>query len=196
MRELPGLFVAEEVSAELLHQPPRPWEVGGWLLGYWSENDEAIVVTHATPPAVRGTALGITISGEGHRHRFDEAWKRSEGRITFLGDWHSHPGGPARPSSQDTRALRQLAEERDYGTPRPVAAIVQLPRFRWSSTAPDLAFFLRGKDGAVRQLAAKLTSDLPAAARVVPRWLWPRRVRADEPARSDRSRGAHTRRGQ
>lgn len=184
MSEHPRLFIAEEVRTELLGLPPRPWEIGGWLLGYWSENDEAIIVTHATPPAVRGTALGITISGEGHRHRFDEAWEKSEGQITFLGDWHSHPGGPARPSAQDARALRQLAEESPYGTPRPLAIIVQLPRFRWSSTVPELGFFLRDLDGTVRQLASTPTTYLLAVARAVPHWAWPKRVVSDEPATS------------
>lgn len=192
MTEPPELFVASQVRSQLLGLPPRPWEVGGWLLGYWTQKDEVVVVTHATPPAARGTACGITISGEGHRPRFDEAWAKSNGNVTFLGDWHTHPGGPASPSVRDARALLQLANEPEYGTPRPLVAIVQLPRWRYSSTTPEVAFYVREPSNAIHQLDPETADELPFVVRDVPAWPWPRRVSSENISRR-RARGALTR---
>jgi len=126
------------------------------------------------PPAVRGTAFGITISGKGHRRRFDEAWSSSNGHVTFIGDWHTHPGGPATPSRTDHRAMRQLAEDRDYGTPEPLIAIASVPRLDRTRSV-EIAFYLRRTDGHVLKLKATPFEDLPAKARTVRVWPWPRR---------------------
>lgn len=168
------LLVAHALLERLQELPPRPWEVGGWLLGYWSEDRATIVVTHGTPPAVRGTAFGITISGKGHRRRFDEAWACSNGHVTFIGDWHTHPGGPTTPSATDHRAMRQLYEDRDYGTPEPLIAIASVPRLD-PTRSVELAFYLRRTDGQVLRVKATPFENLPAEARPVPEWPWPRR---------------------
>lgn len=183
---MPRLLVAQALLGRIHELPRRPWEVGGWLLGYWSADREALVVTHGTPPAVRGTALGITISGKGHRRRFDEAWARSEGHVTFVGDWHTHPGGPAVPSRTDLRAMRQLAEDADYGTPGPLIAIASVPRVDRKG-AVNVAFYLRRTDGRVIELAPKAFADLPADAQAVPDWPWPHRRRRSATAAGPRT---------
>lgn len=114
----PELLVHGEVLDRLMRIPGRPWEVGGWLLGWWSDDGSETLVTHATPPASRGTPFGVTISGRGHRPMFDAAWNASGGTVTFLGDWHTHPGGPAAVSERDRKAMRQLASDPDFGTSR------------------------------------------------------------------------------
>jgi hypothetical protein len=63
-------------------------------LGYWAGDRSAIVATHATPAARRGSPFGVWISGDGHRERFHEAWEASGGHVTFLGDWQHAPRWP------------------------------------------------------------------------------------------------------
>jgi integrative and conjugative element protein (TIGR02256 family) len=174
--EASQLFLSRDLLRRLLRLPARPWEIGGWLLGYWAQSQKEVVVTHATPPAMRGTAFGVTISGKGHMQRFDEAWERSGGRVTFLGDWHTHPGGPTRPSRQDRRALDQLAEDEDYGTPTPLAGIVQVPRWRCSNLERSSAFYLRNRRGDVRELVPRVIATLPSEVDRVPAWDWPEGV--------------------
>lgn len=157
----------------LLRLPSRPWEVGGWLLGYWAEDRSGVVVTHATPPAARGTAFGVTISGKGHRERFGEAWDRSDGLVTFLGDWHTHPGGPALASAQDAKAMRQLADDAHFGTPEPLMAIVTTPRWARSPQIRDVRFDLRTPDAKLRELDLVPMTSLVQPARAVPQWPWP-----------------------
>jgi integrative and conjugative element protein (TIGR02256 family) len=167
------LSVHRAVTEHLQSLCAAPWEIGGWLLGYWTEVLDHVVVTHATPPGRRGTPFGVRISGQGHRARFDQAWDASGGHVTFLGDWHTHPGGPALPSTTDRRALDKLASNPDYGTPTPLIAIIQNPRFGWSSTPRRVAWFVRADEDEPRVLAPARFESLPHCVAAVPNWAWP-----------------------
>jgi integrative and conjugative element protein (TIGR02256 family) len=174
MADLPRLLVADDVNQSLLAIPFRPWEVGGWLLGYWSSDEQTIVVVAASPPAGRGSAFGVTISGRGHRRKFDEAWDVSSGRITFLGDWHTHPGGSPSPSTTDRDAMLQLATDPAYGTPVPLIAIVAAPRLACDGRSPEIGYLLHTKGGRVHRLEPELMKVVPLLE-CLPQWRWPRR---------------------
>lgn len=169
----PQLWLHASVENHLLELPPSRCEIGGWLLGYWSSDENDVFVTHATPPGPRGRPWGVRISGVGHRERFDAAWASSGGAVTFLGDWHTHPGGPAVPSERDRGAMRKLAADENYGTPQPLIAIASIPRWRWSRSASEVRFFLQPLDGAVKELTPRATTHLPDSAARVPEWAWP-----------------------
>jgi integrative and conjugative element protein (TIGR02256 family) len=166
----PELFLHLDVLRHLYHLTPTRDEVGGWLLGYWAAEGAGVVVTHATPPGPRGAPSGVTISASGHAARFEEAWQHSAGHVTFLGDWHTHPGGVPLPSSTDRLALEQLAEISEFGTPVPLIAIACVPRRRWARSPRHVAFFLRAADGGVLHLDPTLIEKLPAEAQAIPNW--------------------------
>lgn len=176
----PKLFVHRPVVDRLLQLRAGPREVGGWLLGYWTGDDRHLVVTHATPPGPKGSIGGVRVSARGHRARFDEAWTVSSGDVTFLGDWHTHPGGPVEPSDTDRRALSKLASNSDYGTPRPLMAIAETPRWPWRQTPGDLAWYLRRETGVPDRVEPIVVDALPTSAAAVPAWRWPR-ARAQTP---------------
>lgn len=170
----PTLFVHRAVLARLTVLPARPWEVGGWLLGYWGDDRRSLFVTHATPPT-RGWPWKVTISGAGHGHYFDVAWDASGGDVTFLGDWHTHPGLPATPSRRDRRALTKLATEPDYGTPTPLLAIVHAARWPWRAAVDEARFYLGDADGETVELRPVATDELPESVARVRDWPWPNR---------------------
>jgi integrative and conjugative element protein (TIGR02256 family) len=167
----PELLVHGEVLDRLARVPGRPWEVGGWLLGWWSDDGCELFVTHATPPASRGTPFGVTISGRGHRPLFDAAWDASGGTVTFLGDWHTHPGGPAALSERDRKAMRQLSSDPDFGTSQPLIAIVATSRWPWSRTEPTIRFYV-GTSDEPREFGPNRVDRLPPIAACVPDWRW------------------------
>jgi hypothetical protein len=110
---------------------------------------------------------------------FDDAWDASGGQVTFLGDWHTHPGGPPFPSARDRRALEQLAKEPEYQTDTPLIAIVANPRWPWRETPRDPRFFLKLDDQDPVLVEPRPFSALPPEATNVPRWTWPRKESDD-----------------
>lgn len=170
MTPVPELFVHRDVAKHLIELPARPWEVGGWLLGYWGGDERGLFVTQATPPT-RGSPLGVTISGKGHRPLFDVAWEVSGGHVTFLGDWHTHPGQAATPSRRDARALARLAANADFGTSRPLIAIVAAPRWPASRRPATIRYWL-GEQDRIVELNGIIADELPTVAQL-PEWPWP-----------------------
>jgi integrative and conjugative element protein (TIGR02256 family) len=169
----PRLWLHTAVEQHFLKLSPGPCEVGGWLLGYWTDDQEDVFVTHATPPGPRGLPWGVRISGYGHRERFDVAWTASGGHVTFLGDWHTHPGGETTPSERDLRAMQKLADGDSFGTPEPLIAIVSTPRWPWSRSRRRVGFFLKKGDGSTNEITPIVTERLHEAVACVPQWLWP-----------------------
>lgn len=164
------LYVHAGVNECLASLPARPWEVGGWLLGYSDEEAGAIVVTHVTPPS-HGTPFSIRISGYGHRRYFDQAWCASAGHVTFLGDWHTHPGGPPTPSERDEEAMRQIAGDPDFGSGPTLIAITAAGRWR-RPTSVETRFYVLERD-APQRLLPRVIDQLPPLVDRVPSWRWP-----------------------
>lgn len=111
-------------------------ETGGLLVGYRGEG--AVVVT-----AVVGPGPGAE---HGARHFVPDApWQAARlagayyasGRVhTYIGDWHTHPGGSALLSRQDKRTLARIARHDPARQASPVMAILvpgEQPQFGiWS----------------------------------------------------------------
>jgi hypothetical protein len=143
-------------------------------LGYWSEDRSSLVIASATPPSGRGSAFGVTIGAKGHQEKFDEIWDATDGAVTFVGDWHTHPGGSTRPSSTDRSALAQLAGDPMYGTPLPAIAVVGIPRPARLHRGVNIAFFLRTSEGQIHRLHPEPpSSGIPVGD--LPSWKWPSR---------------------
>jgi integrative and conjugative element protein (TIGR02256 family) len=103
-----------------------PNETGGMMLGYVSPGGSALAVTDIIGPGPNALH---------RRSRFepDGAWQQARlveryaasGRITtYLGDWHSHPGGGPRPSREDVRTARRVARETDSRSRHPLCGIL------------------------------------------------------------------------
>jgi integrative and conjugative element protein (TIGR02256 family) len=76
-------------------------EVGGVLLG--SRRGPHLHISQATTPQAqdRSSWARFWRSPAGHQEIAQRAWKRSGGRIGYLGEWHSHPQRHPLPSSLD-----------------------------------------------------------------------------------------------
>jgi integrative and conjugative element protein (TIGR02256 family) len=83
------------------------------LLGYWSRPWTEVAITEVVgsgPRAVRGPKHFLP----DHEYQETEIAKRyiSSGRqLSYLGDWHSHPGGGGSLSPADEQTLRRIIWE-------------------------------------------------------------------------------------
>ena len=117
--------VLAEMSREA--QRSHPDESGGVLMGYTDRTDQNLIsVTSQIGP-------GPNAMHRPHRFEPDADWQRDEvarcyeqsGRIaTYLGDWHSHPGGSARPSRLDRKTARSIARSPEARLPNPLMVIL------------------------------------------------------------------------
>src|SRR5260221_219252 len=99
----------------------RP-ESGGVLLG--TVHDRGLMVTEATVPTKwdRQFRFLFERSPFGHRAAARRAWKKSNGVVRYIGEWHTHPQDVPLPSSIDLDEWRKLAKVRADG--RPLLAVI------------------------------------------------------------------------
>lgn len=101
-----------------------PAETGGVLMGLRSEADIRIVeIVGAGPGAVhlRGR---FEPDGDWQEHEIARIYTASSGRVTYLGDWHSHPDGAAVPSKLDNNTAKHIAQTPGSQTISPLMLIV------------------------------------------------------------------------
>jgi integrative and conjugative element protein (TIGR02256 family) len=132
------LWLDEHARALIEHEAakhPRR-ETGGALFGY--EQDDHLVVACAYGPGPR--AKHRRASFEPHPATtsllMDAVRGASEARYRYLGSWHTHPGGPARPSGQDIATTESVAHEPDVLLDRPLL-LIQATRPRGRAAEMD-----------------------------------------------------------
>jgi integrative and conjugative element protein (TIGR02256 family) len=104
----------------------EPDETGGILLGYEVPADCAVVVTDLVGPGPDAIATSAHFDPDGKWQEKEVAriYEESGRHASYLGDWHSHPGGRTRPSRQDRRTARQIAKHSEARVPNPLMLIV------------------------------------------------------------------------
>jgi integrative and conjugative element protein (TIGR02256 family) len=83
-------------------------EAGGIFLGY--RRGEHIHVVDATVPAPKDICSRYSFIRQDPIHQTEatQGWQRSDGRLGYLGDWHTHPEPQPSPSSLDLHEWRKL----------------------------------------------------------------------------------------
>lgn len=131
-------FIAEESAKRRLR------ETGGGLFGF--EGQKGLVVVHALAPGpkARHRRTRLIPDYEYLQLAINEIHSRSNGRLSYIGEWHTHPLGRAHPSSTDESACARIASlpETDLARPlviiqvtKPLQIQVQLgalAAFRWN----------------------------------------------------------------
>jgi integrative and conjugative element protein (TIGR02256 family) len=85
-----------------------PQETGGFLIGQRrGQHLEILTCTHQAPGDI-ATPTSFSRLSRQHADAVEEAWQKSEGLHSIVGDWHSHPLGSALPSGPDRRAWKAL----------------------------------------------------------------------------------------
>jgi integrative and conjugative element protein (TIGR02256 family) len=101
-------------------------ESGGILIG--SYRGPHIEITGFTTPAAEDIRHPYRFIKQDPRHQqaATEVWRASDGRDTYLGEWHTHPHGEPCPSTIDTCTWREVVER----TKKPMIFAIIAPG-RW-----------------------------------------------------------------
>lgn len=126
-------------SATALASYWQPLEVGGVVAGYWNEN--SAVITECVGPGAEAThhSTSFVPDHQFHVREIERIYAASDGRDVYLGDWHSHPAGPATLSALDKVTLRSIAKDEGAQCPRPVMLLFAEDALAWSFHAFTLA---------------------------------------------------------
>ncbi|MFA9444457.1 Mov34/MPN/PAD-1 family protein [Egicoccus sp. AB-alg6-2] len=128
--------IRDDIRDELRRH--RRWlETGGPLVGYIVDRDFVVVRAAGVENATRRRGSFQPDSAAVDRILVDE-YRRSGGRLRYVGSWHSHPAGSAIPSSRDVRTAQGIAGEPDVGLPSPLQVIVATSVLPWTAQRRDL----------------------------------------------------------
>jgi integrative and conjugative element protein (TIGR02256 family) len=101
-----------------------PLESGGIFFGSVSEHGNRIIEGIIGPgPGATRTRYALEVDHEWQNERLASIFRSSNGQLSYLGDWHSHPQASIGDLSRtDMRVLKKLAACETL-TPEPVMAI-------------------------------------------------------------------------
>ena len=129
------LWLADDASETMLAEARRtePLESGGVLLGWQDPAGLELVVARVLGPGPVATHRRTKFSPDTDWQRAEiaAAYEASGRRLSYLGDWHSHPGGGELPSRRDEKTARRIARSRSARAPRPVMLILAGKKKNW-----------------------------------------------------------------
>lgn len=105
-------------------------ESGGLLFGYCAPGGVVIVSALPPGPRTRHERARLVPDPRDTQAAIDKVHEESGGRLHYLGDWHSHPRGSARPSGTDSANARKIAADKAVETPKPLVIIQATAPFR------------------------------------------------------------------
>lgn len=122
------LWIAEGADATIRAEARlrRLVETGGPLFGYSDDDtgDSVVAIAYGPGPRARHRPYSFVPDREATRDAIAEVHETSSGALSYIGEWHTHPGGSARPSRRDVASLATIASEPAVDLPRPIAVIV------------------------------------------------------------------------
>lgn len=149
-----GLIIGNRRLARLYARcaAAHPMETGGVLIGrYNKRRDTAIVALASGPPPDSENGRSQFYRGtQGLNTLLARRWARQE---YYLGEWHYHPDGVARPSAADIRQMQEIAGDLASNCPEPVLLII--------GAGPVITAHVFPRDGAAVQLNLVVAAHLP-----------------------------------
>lgn len=106
-----------------LHEPA---ETGGMLVGYINVGQRVVTQLIGPGPNAIHRPEMFEPDHEYQCDRLDAVFEATNGRETYLGDWHTHPDSRAEMSWRDRRTLIHIARKTENSTAMPVMAIIDL----------------------------------------------------------------------
>jgi integrative and conjugative element protein (TIGR02256 family) len=132
-------------------------ETGGPLVGYVSPA-RAVVISEIGGPGPRATLTrhSVTIDGE-HAQKFcNRAYRLSNGRVDYVGDWHRHTGLSLAPSKEDSEAMKTMANFAHCPIKNPISLIYR----RWPVR---FKMYVLNCKGVLEEIGTSILKHMPLA---------------------------------
>lgn len=132
---LPEQLAQGEIADDIARHYPK--ETGGMLLGYTNGSHGVVTAVIAAGPNTQRGAYHMLPDDRFQQERLLEHFQRTEGRESFLGEWHSHPEAAPTMSKTDRRTLYRVTVKGRHLAALPVMVIfgVYAQERRWEVKA-------------------------------------------------------------
>jgi integrative and conjugative element protein (TIGR02256 family) len=125
-KNTPIIWVSSNIIIELLTEFEMhfPKETGGVIMGYKQTHN--FYITHLIGPGPKAihSARSFIPDDEYHEREIACVYNSSNGKLTYLGDWHTHPTEGAYLSELDKSTLRKIANYKPARLPKPLMLIL------------------------------------------------------------------------
>lgn len=121
---------------KLLAKASFPLETGGMLLGYLADNGEVVVKKLIGPgPTAKHGFHHFEPDSSYQQGLLEKYFRESEGQITYLGDWHTHPLGSPVLSVRDKQTLAEIAQSASSKIKHPLMGVLAGSETDWQLAA-------------------------------------------------------------
>lgn len=102
-----------------------PMETGGILLGRRQSSSLAVIHEAIGPgPGALHARTAFDPDQVWQEEQVADAWQRHDGRIDYLGDWHTHPRGRASLSQEDKSCMKLIRDSDEARAPQPLMLVL------------------------------------------------------------------------
>ncbi len=104
----------------------HPLETGSSLFGHYTADgfDAYVEGTAPVPPDSQSSRTSFKRGIEGLKEFFMTLNKDSGGTRYYIGEWHSHPGGDARPSPTDDKNQADISTDNETACPESILLLL------------------------------------------------------------------------
>lgn len=101
-----------------------PNEFGGFLIGYYNNNNKSLVITGSIlPKKYKGTPNLFNRSSIGIEEQLKDLYEE-EPKKYYVGEWHTHPNGSTQYSNTDLNAMIEISNCKTVRIKNPVLLIL------------------------------------------------------------------------
>lgn len=141
------LIISKEVIqrlSEMRQSDSTDNEAGGILLGRHLIDSEDVTVDEISTPLASDKRTRFSFfRSSGHNQIANTTWKKSDGYVSYVGGWHSHPENSPNPSETDLKDWRKCSKNDSFHGDKLFFLIVGISKIKcWSSD----------KSGEIKQL--------------------------------------------
>lgn len=114
-----------------------PNEFGGFLIGYYSDDNKHLYITHSIlPKNFKASKYSFERSTKGIEKEFNKYYNENTKKF-YVGEWHTHPDNSPIPSTTDISAINAIIKNQDTSIKNPVLLIIG-----YSKTQVDFGFYV------------------------------------------------------
>lgn len=118
-----------------------PNEFGGFLIGYYSDEQKHLKITDTIlPNKFKGTPYLFERDTVGIEVKLKQFYEERPEKY-YIGEWHTHPNNLPVPSSTDIRAINAIVNHAEVSIKNPIMLIVG-----YNKTKVELGFYVQFKN--------------------------------------------------